>query len=214
MKKILFFFQNKKKDKTKIELILNEIGIPTDNKKLVRNCLICLYSYALYFLISVMMLPLVLIYSASIIEGVFMYIVITLSLIILPLIIKPLSVTMNLFVTRKKVLYSIFNKQRVSKDILNIIKNSFDNEMIKQSMIYHLMNVGDKCGTNYRFKEYLSGYLNEDSKFEEKISSINNNMIEKMKELRDAQESWEDKQVLNTACNENISEDSLANNKI
>lgn len=206
-------FSEQKKDKTKIELIFDDIGIPTDNKKLVRNCLICLYSYALYFLISFAMLPLVLIYSASIIEGMFMYILIILSLIIVPFMIKPLSVVMDLFITRNKVLYAIFNEQTVSNELKNIVANSFENDDIIDPMMYNLMNTGSQSGTNGRLKEYVFNPEIEDTKFKDKIKALDGNIKEKIKELRDAQESWEEKQVLDTVYSDNMGEDSIPNNK-
>lgn len=211
-KKDFYSFSQKNKDKTKIELIFNEMHIPTDNKKLVNRCLMSILASILYILFSVSLIPFIMMYS-SIGEGLLMFAVIITTLTISSVLIEPLLYIPFFFLPRSKILSFIFKKQIISKDLLNIIKNSFDDEMIKQSMIYHLMNVGDKCGTNYRFKEYLSVFVNEDNRFEEKIRSINNNMTGKIKELRDAQESWEDKQVLDAVCSENMSKDSLSNNK-
>lgn len=205
-------FSQKYNDKTKIELIFNEMRIPTDNKKLVNCCLMSICASLLYIVFSISLIPFIIMY-ASIGEGLLMFFIIILTLTVLSILIEPILYIPFFFLPRSKILSFIFNKQIISKDLLNIIKNSFDDEMIKQSMIYHLMNVGDKCGTNYRFKEYLSVFVNEDNRFEEKIRSINDNMTGKIKELRDAQESWKEKQVLDAVCNENMSKDSLPNNK-
>lgn len=211
-KKDFYFFSQKNKNTTKIELIFNEMGIPTDNRKLVNRCLISIYASILYILFAISIIPLIMLYT-SVEEGMLMFFVIISTLAVSMILIEPIIYIPFLFLPKSKILYFIFNKQIISTDLLNIIKKSFNDEMIKQSMIYHLMNVGDKCGTNYRFKEYLSVFFNEDKRFEEKIRSIDNNMTGKIKELRDAQESWEDKQVLDTVCSENMSKDSLPINK-
>lgn len=67
--KDFIIFSEHNKDKTKTELIFTEMGIPTDNKKLVRNCLIYSYLYILYLVFFIVSLPFMIIYSASTAEG-------------------------------------------------------------------------------------------------------------------------------------------------
>lgn len=206
-------FAEQKKDKTKVELIFSEMGVPIDNKKLVRNCLILLYSYALYLLISLIMLPLVLIYSSSMLEAILMYIVILSALFIPTLLISQLAYFTFLFVSRNRVLYFIFNKQTVSNDLENIVANSFEDEDIRNPMMYNLMNTGYQSGTNERLKKYVFNPEEKDELFKNKIKAIDGNLKEKMEQLTNAQKSWEEKQLLDTVCSENMDGDSLLNIK-
>ena len=159
------------------------------------------------------MLPLVLIYSSSMLEAIFMYIVILSALFIPTLLINQFAYFTFLFVSRNRVLYFIFNKQTVSNDLENIVANSFEDEDIRNPMMYNLMNTGYQSGTNERLKKYVFNPEEKDELFKNKIKAIDGNLKEKMEQLTNAQKSWEEKQLLDTVCSENMDGDSLLNIK-
>lgn len=205
-------FSEQKKDKTKEELIFTEMGIPTDNKKLVKNCLIYSYLYILYMIIFIVMLPLVMIYSASIEEGLIIFSIMFLILGFSMFIIKPLHSIPFILLTRNKILEIMFREQVASDDLVNILKSSLSDEL-KEPVIYNLMNTGYLNGTNARLKEYLFSRRSDDIEFQNKIEAINGNIKERIEELTNAQKSWEEKKALDTVCRENIVEDNSPNLK-
>lgn len=211
--KDFILFSEHNKDKTKTELIFTEMGIPTDNKKLVRNCLTYSYLYILYIMFSIVLLPFMMIYSASTVEGLVMFFIMLLTLGFSILMIEPICYIPFLFLTKNKILHYLFKKQTVSNELKNIVASSFEDKDIRESMMYYLMNNGYASGTNGRLREYLLNPDLEDTEFKDKIKVLNDNIKEKIEELKNTQQSWEDKQVLDTVCSENMSKDSLPINK-
>lgn len=211
--KDFIIFSEHNKDKTKTELIFTEMGIPTDNKKLVRNCLIYSYLYILYLVFFIVSLPFMIIYSASTAEGFVMFFIMLITLGFSILIIEPLCYIPFLFLTKNKILHYIFKKQTVSNELKNIVASSFEDKDIRESMMYYLMNNGYASGTNGRLREYLLNPDLEDTEFKDKIKDLNDNIKEKIEELTNTQQSWEDKQVLDTIYSENMNKDSFPDNK-
>lgn len=211
--KDFILFSEHNKDKTKTELIFTEMGIPTDNKKLVRNCLTYSYLYILYIMFSIVLLPFMMIYSASTVEGLVMFFIMLLTLGFSILMIEPIYYIPFLFLTKNKILHYLFKKQTVSNELKNIVASSFEDKDIRESMMYYLMNNGYASGTNGRLREYLLNPDLEDTEFKDKIKVLNDNIKEKIEELKNTQQSWEDKQVLDAVCSENINKESFPNNK-
>ena len=115
--------------------------------------------------------------------------------------------------TKNKILHYIFKKQTVSNELKNIVASSFEDKDIRESMMYYLMNNGYASGTNGRLREYLLNPDLEDTEFKDKIKDLNDNIKEKIEELTNTQQSWEDKQVLDTVYSDNMGEDSVPNSK-
>jgi hypothetical protein len=211
--KDFILFSEHNKNKTKTELILTEMGIPTDNKKLVRNCLIYSYLYILYLVFFIVSQTFVMIYSASPVEGCVMSLIMLLPLLFSILKIEPLYYVPFLFLTKNKILHYLFKEQTVSNELKNIVASSFEDKDIRESMMYYLMNNGYASGTNGRLREYLLNPNLKDTEFKDKIKVLNDNIKEKIEELKNTQQSWEDKQVLDAVCSENINKEGFSKNK-
>lgn len=187
--KDFILFSEHNKDKIKTELIFTEMGIPTDNKKLVRNCLTYSYLYILYIMFSIVLLPFMMIYSASTVEGLVMFFIMLLTLGFSILMIEPIYYIPFLFLTKNKILHYLFKKQTVSNELKNIVASSFEDKDIRESMMYYLMNNGYASGTNGRLREYLLNPDLEDTEFKDKIKVLNDNIKEKIEELKNTQQS-------------------------
>lgn len=96
---------------------------------------------------------------------------------------------------------------------MKLVLKIYENEDIRDPMMYKLMNTGYQSGTNERLKEYVFSPNIEDIKFKNNIKALDGNIKEKMDELKNAQTSLEDKKVLDTVCSENMAGDSLPNIK-